>query len=366
MTTWYPSDVAPQSALFVQRDVEAIARQHSVHVVHLTQLAAGSADKEPAVWNGLPVTRVQMSPSRPDQIIAATRVIRRMLRDCDVVHTMALSALLPFPLISVKIPWIHTEHWSGIVAPETVPLAMRSTMVVTMRLLRKPDIVVAVSNYLAERIRRIRTGPIRVIPNSVMRPDTLVARPNQQGPTRLVAVGGLVPRKRPELALGAVDELRRRGVDAELTWIGDGPLRSALEQETKKLELEARVRWIGSRDPAFVSDSLSRSNLFVLPTKSETFGVAIAEALAHGRPVVVGAVGAQSEFVHPPCGVLVHERTATAYADAINSTIENSAELTASDIADSLGREFTESGRAKAYSDAYAALMTPSAGGEPA
>lgn len=358
VTTWYPSESAPQAALFVQRDVEVIARQHVVHVLHLTPSAANKHRYQATVWNGIPVTRVHMSPGRPDQVFAAARAAKAMLGEFDVIHTMALSSLLPLALMRTTIPWMHTEHWSGIVAPETVPRVMRLTMPFTMRLIRRPDLVVAVSGYLAEHIERIRRGPVRVIPNAVLRPDVLTDRRALRQPVRAIAVGGLIPRKGPELALAAVDELRRRGIDVGLTWIGDGPMRSALERETKTLGLADRVHWVGSRSPAAVSDELSRSDVFILPTKSETFGVAIAEALAHGRPVVVGSVGGQSEFVHPPCGVLVRERTAVAYADAIGSVIGIGAELTAHEIANSLGNEFSEAGREQAYSDAYDALAS--------
>lgn len=355
MTTWYPSDHAPQSALFVQRDVEVLARRHDVHVIHLTPFPV-SAVEATVTWHGVPVTRIPMSPGSPIAIIRATRRLRKLLEDYEVLHTMALSTLLPFALFSARMPWIHTEHWSGIVAPETVPRVMRVTLPLTLRLIRRPRVVVAVSAYLAAKIGRVRSGPIRVIPNAVMRPETLVERHAELSPLRLIAVGGLVPRKGPDIALAALAELRVRGIDAELRWIGDGPMRAELGAEAERLGVGEHVEWAGSQSPDDVSQALSDSDILLLPTKNETFGVAIAEALAHGRPVVVGATGGQTEFVHPPYGMLVAERTPKAYADAIARIVEATRELTAAQIAGSLGFEYSENGREQAYADAYASI----------
>ena len=363
VTTWYPSDAATESGIFVQRDVQLLARGNDVTVLHLV---TPRLQRSPSttVEDGVTVRRFPMSTTNPTDILRASRLIGRLLGDVDLVHTMALSALLPFALLRVRIPWVHTEHWSGIVAPETTPLAMRLTLPLSTRLLSKPDVVVAVSEYLAEHIRPRRRGPVVVIPNFVMMPDVVSPRPAGSGLLRLVAVGGLIPRKGPDLAIAAVAELRNRGVQAHLRWIGDGPMRNDLEATVRQDRLDDAVTFDGVQPPDTVAAALAASDLFVLPTMNETFGVSIAEALASGRAVVVGATGGQSEFVTPENGEIVSGRDPVAYADAIEAAVRADAGRTPERIAATVRERFSETRRGDAYAAAYARARPGSGAGD--
>lgn len=363
VTTWYPSDAATESGLFVQRDVSLLAREHDVTVLHLVAPAL-QRSASTTVQDGVTVRRLPMATSNPVDIARASRLIGRLLGGADLLHTMALSALLPFALLGVRIPWVHTEHWSGIVAPETTPPAMRMTLPLSTRLLAKPDVVVAVSEYLAEHIRPLRRGPVVVIPNFVMTPDAVSQRPAGPGPLRLVAVGGLIPRKGPDVAIAAVAELRRRGSEAHLRWIGDGPMRGELEAAVERGHLGNAVTFDGVQPPDAVASALADADIFVLPTSNETFGVSIAEALASGRSVVVGATGGQSEFVTGSNGVVVDGRDPAAWADAIESAVRADAGRTPEEIAATVRERFSEPARADAYRAAYATARLGSGAGD--
>ena len=171
---------------------------------------------------------------------------------------------------------------------------------------------------------------------------------------RLVGVGGLVPRKGPDVAVGTVAELVARGRDARLVWVGDGTMRADVEALSQRLGVADRVSLRGRVAPAEVSAALAEADVFVLPTTRETFGVAIAEALASGRPVVVGAHGEQAEFVHEPDGVLVDVQSPIAYADAVERVVAANADRTVEEIARSVTERFTEQRRRAAYAEVYA------------
>ncbi|MGW9156573.1 MULTISPECIES: glycosyltransferase [unclassified Microbacterium] len=358
VTTWFPSVEAPQTGTFVADDVQLLSASHEVVVLHLAppgQVRDARTDRV----DGVTIVRVPMSPSRPDQLLRVGPVIRRHLADADVLHTMALSSLLPFSPIRVRIPWVHTEHWSGLIAPETVPAAMRATLPLTERGLARPDVVVAVSDLLAARIAAIRRGPVVVIPNHVESPAEPAPPRSRTAAVRLIAVGGLVPHKGPLLAVSALAELRRRGVDASLTWLGDGPLRAEVSAAAERAGVAEHLRLAGAVAKAEVTSALQQSDVFLLPTESETFGVAIAEALVAGVPVVVGARGAQSAFVDEPDGALVTERTPTAYADAVQRIVELNSDRTPEQIGADARERFSPSTRADAYLTAYAQAGVP-------
>lgn len=348
VTTWFPSASAPASGVFVRRDVELLRRAHEVDVLHLhPHGAVGPTDAAPGV------RRLAMSTSNPLDILRAARALGAGLGRYDLVHTMSPSALLPFAPLRVRIPWVHTEHWSALLDTSTIGPAARVGLGAALRVMRRPDVVVAVSTALAEHLAARLGRSVQVIPNAVDAPARLAPRAAPGGPLRLVAVGGLIPRKGPEIAVESIAELRRRGHDARLTWVGEGPSRPEVEALAARLGLVDAVALPGGLPPEGVLDALASADLFLLPTSVETFGVSIAEALLSGRPVVVGANGGQRDFVTEPDGILVAERTGLAYADAVERSLRLAADRSADDIAAPLRARFSPEARADAYAAAY-------------
>lgn len=351
VTTWYPSVVAPVSGTFVRKDAELIAAAHDVHVVHLALPEHLSAADEVADQDHLvPVTRIPMSRSDPRQFGAAWRRVAPLIERSDILHTQAFSALLPFIGRRVNVPWVHSEHWSGLVDRSSLGFSGRFAFHATSGQLRKPDMVTAVSDFLASHVRHHRKGPIMIVP-PVVPEATVVPPPRDPGLIRLVAVGGLVEGKGPLLALDAVRELRRRGVGASLTWVGDGPLRKSLATAGDARELAL----LGSLDTAGVSAALDGADIFLLPTKGETLCLSALEAITHGRPVVIGNRGGQREYVTSENGRLVAERTAAAYADAVQDVWANREQLPPERVAASIGDRFHAVHVLAGYQAAYAA-----------
>lgn len=347
VTTWLPTRERPEVGAFVARDIETLSHDHDVEVLHLSP----GGDTLPL--HGAGVHTVPMSPANPVSIRRAARIIGERAREADLVHTMAASALLPFRSLRLERPWVHTEHWSALLAPSTVGVVARAAIPLTARLLARPDVVISVGHRLATAIARHRSGAIVVIPNAVERPETLTERP--LGPsTVLVAVGGLIPRKGPDIAVRTIAELLARGVDARLQWAGDGPMRDELDALADELGVRDRVELLGRVSPDEIPDFLAGGDAFLLPTTMETFGVAIAEALVAGRPVVVGADGEQDSFVSEPDGVLVARQTADAYADGVQQVLALNTVRSAAEIAARAEALFDEDARRTAYADAYA------------
>ncbi|WP_136050711.1 glycosyltransferase [Microbacterium sp. K36] len=345
VTPWLPTAGRPETGIFVQRDIEMLREDHDVEVIHL------SADGEMATV-GFPVTTVRMSTTDPRSIRRAGAIIVERAARVDLVHSMAASALLPFLGHRVERPWVHTEHWSALLAPDTAPRAARASLPLVRAALRRPDVVVAVGNDLARAVQRTRRGPTVVIPNAVQRPTVVHPRPRTGGLT-LVGVGGLIERKGPDIAVRMVAELRERGEDARLLWAGDGPMREALLSLAAELGIADHVELRGRVAPAQVEALLAEADVFVLPTRMETFGVAIAEALVAGRPVVVSASGEQRSFVSEPDGVLVDAGSPRAYADAVQRVQELNRDRSAPEIAAAASALFDPEERRTATQAAY-------------
>jgi N-acetyl-alpha-D-glucosaminyl L-malate synthase BshA len=168
--------------------------------------------------------------------------------------------------------------------------------------IERSDVVTAVSTYLRdETVRAFGVKrDISVIPNFV---NTEEYQPGEPG-----CRDGLAPAGHLVLAHASnfreVKRVRdvvrifarvRRALPATLLMIGDGPERGDAEQEARELQVDKDVRFLGRIDS--VVDLLQATDLFLLPSQTESFGLAALEAMACGAPVVATRVGGIPEVV---------------------------------------------------------------------
>ena len=361
VTTWFPTSRAPGSGIFVAKDVAAIAAHREVEAVEVLHLVNPRHDdgERTTLRDGVRVRRLPMNPLNPLDVLRAARTLPSLLEGYDVVHSVAMSTLAPLVLRRPRPPWLHTEHWSGLTNPGTVSLPLRPAVPLVRLLLRAPATVTAVCDYLAAPIRSARY-PRRttVVPCIVPPREHVASRPlRPRTPLRLVAVGGLIPRKDPLLAVRTIAELRERGIQAHLTWVGGGKLERKVSRLAKRLRLRDQVELTGALDGDGVSAALDAADLFLLPTQGDNFCVAAAEALVHGRPVVVGAAGGQGEYIETAVGELVLEQTPAAYADAVVALNQRSQHKTAAEIAATIGDRFAPATVAAGYVAEYRHLL---------
>lgn len=354
ITPWYPTATHPVAGVFVQRDAELVSTAHHVEVVHLVDpdhLSDADLTDDPG---GVRIHRIPMRHSDPLAPIRLWRTLRPLIERSDVIHSHAFHALKPFAFRRVRRPWVHSEHWSGVANPHAFSIPGRLLFALTARLLRRPDVVTAVSSFLLDRVQDHRSGPTMIVPSVV---NTVSPRPASHSPgsLRLVTVANLVEGKDPVLAVETVEELHRRGIAAELRWAGDGPLRPVVES---RLRAGSGVTLLGALDRTGVGAELDEAEIFLLPTRGETLCLSAIEAISHGRPVVMGDIGGQRDYVSPSNGILVSERTPAAYADAVLRLAESFDVLTAEHVASSISGRFSPARVLELYESAYATAKT--------
>ncbi len=175
---------------------------------------------------------------------------------------------------------------------------------------RRVDEFVAISRYVAGRIRRCYDRDAEVIPPPVDAQRFEIA---EDGPgDYYLVVSALAPYKRVDLAILAAARLGRR-----LVVVGTGPERQRLEALAGP-----GVEFLGWRDDAEVARLYRGSRALLFPGL-EDFGIVPLEAMASGRPVIAYAAGGVLETVtplggeEPPTGVLFREQTVEALAAAM-------------------------------------------------
>ncbi|RAN79305.1 hypothetical protein B5P43_15440 [Bacillus sp. SRB_336] len=365
IATWYPHADNPAEAPFNAEHVEAVrGRGHDVRVVHVrlgTTLAMPRETR--GVWDGVPVVRIAADPRRPLTLLVCLRFLVREMAWSDVVHTMAFSSILaalPPWLVRTAVgrgrPWVHTEHWNGVVNPASVSMAWEKLSGLRW-LLRFPHRVTGVTAPLTRVMQRFaRPGAAMVVPCVVKGRGAVV--PTHFGSTlRLVAVGGLIERKRPLAAIETIAWLRSRGMDVRLTWVGEGPQRPQCEALIATLDLAKHVTLAGSVLPADVATYLAEADLFFLPTAQENFFTSAAEAMAAGRAVVATRVGGFGDYADDSNSRLVDEATPDVLGQAVLDAAAAFRSVTAHDIAAPIRARFSPEAVGRLFDDAYAAAI---------
>jgi glycosyltransferase involved in cell wall biosynthesis len=146
----------------------------------------------------------------------------------------------------------------------------------------------------------------------------------RNGRRYLLSVARHNEKKGLDVLIRAFAEIARNHPQLELFLVGDGPLRGKLEDLTKSLALESRVRFLGSQRRPNVAKLLHGCEVFVHPAISEPFGLSVAEALAARRPVVATNTGGIPEIIQDgTSGILVEPGKAGALAEAISALLDD-------------------------------------------
>ncbi len=236
---------------------------------------------------------------------------------------------------------------------------------------RRFDVGVALTAALEAELRRLRFGgPIWIIPNS-RQPDRFVALDRAGATARLRSevgvgddeiligfVGHLVDQKRPDQALAVLARLIADGRRVHLVLAGDGPLRADLEADVRRRGLDASVTFLGHRpDVEWIFGGVE---LMLLTSDAEGIpGVAI-ESLMSGCPVVSFPVGGVDEVVDEGVtGVVVARHDPGLMADAVGALLDDD------DLRASMGRagrretvRFSAAATAAVYAERLAAFLS--------
>ena len=169
--------------------------------------------------------------------------------------------------------------------------------------IEESDGVTAVSRFLKEKTLTNYNinKEIEVIPNFV---DTEVLKPKENGCFRKnLATKGekiIVHTSNFRQVKRVSDTIRILGnvikeVPTKLVLVGDGPERSECERLARELKLYEHIKFLGKQDG--LVEILNSADLFLIPSQSESFGLAALEAMACGIPVVSSSVGGLPELI---------------------------------------------------------------------
>lgn len=152
-----------------------------------------------------------------------------------------------------------------------------------------------------------------------------VLRPIRQGPLQLLSVGSVVKRKGFDVLLAALAEL------TDLSWYltiagdltRDDQAVAQLPLDLCRFDLLERVRVLGAVDSAHLQQLYAQADVFVLASRFEGYGMAYAEALAQGLPVIGTTAGAIPDTVPATAGLLAEPGDVDSLRHALRQIIQD-------------------------------------------
>ncbi|MDK2824927.1 Glycosyltransferase involved in cell wall bisynthesis [Methanolobus vulcani] len=283
---------------------------HEVHVI--TRNQKGTDQFTPA--EGLTVIRLKGKSLDSRFLVPyAYKELYDILKhgNYDIIHSHGLDS--PMALLSLmfsrllQIPTVITNHSLTGKSLIRIPLHMAGRF-----FLRYTDAVIAVSSAVQKDTGVMFKGPVYSIPNGVdvlaSLTDDAIVLPDTNGKTMVTTVSRMTLKKGVSDIVKIAPELIERNPDLVFLMVGDGPLKKSLEKKVKNQGMENNFIFTGQVSRSVVFSLLERSDIFIMASRDEAFGIAILEAFAKKVPVVARDNSGVSDIItHGKTGFLVED-----------------------------------------------------------
>jgi glycosyltransferase involved in cell wall biosynthesis len=312
-------------------------------------------------------------PMRGRSDLPAARAINRLIAkyNPDIVHAHGSRAgiLARIGSFLMHTKTVYTEHTrtSHFVLPNVL-LEWAHRIGMTVLDIFNTDATVAVSDSVANFLKRnisLKRKKVIVIPNGIepaeIRPTPAAAAILKDlGLTPedkiIGTIGSLNPAKDHKTLLEAFVKVKKSFKDAKLLLIGEGPLKVILQKYAQRWGVGDDVIFAGYQEDA--ASLIPYMDIFVLPSKTEAFGLAILEAMQAGVPIIATRVGGIPEVIHHNHnGLLVPYGDVHKLAASINLLLNDKklARKIINNYPETLAR-FTADKMAKAHTELYERL----------
>ena len=327
LTHSYPDSSHKWRGIFVQEQVRALSTKHDVIVVYfkvdyshfapfsdysfLKKVKGRVTEYEVIINKSFPVITQVKYLSGTFRFIKAEILEKTRI---DIIH-----GHLSYPggflgaIIQQKkrIPAVLTEH-------SRIKSYFRSRVhkQCVKYTFRKTACIIAVSNALREEIISLCHRQVLVLPNIVDVDKFEIVKSKSGTDLNIGFLGGMNNyNKGLDLLLKASSALDRK--DFFLHIGGNGILLDSFKKLAEDLKIDSKCKFYGEISPNDIADFYSKLDIFVLPSRYETFGIVLIEAMACGIPVIATKCGGPEDIVTPTSGILIPKDNAEELKRAI-------------------------------------------------
>ena len=292
-------------------------RGHNLHILSYARPARLDSFRTDITYHEVDLSSYPLFEYPPYDLALANMMVNLIqFEKLDVLHVHyaiphATSAYLAKQILNSKasrVPVITTLHGTDITLIGSDPTYKQ----VVDFSINQSDGVTAVSEYLRDETYRLFdiSKKIKVIPNFIdldrfkkSKKEHFKKAICPDGEKVVTHVSNFREVKRVPDVIETFSNVLKNGVKAKLLMVGDGPDRSRAEMKCRELGMCDHVRFLGKQEQ--VEEVLSISDLFLIPSGSETFGLAALEAMSCSVPVISSNIGGLPEVnIHGVTGYL--------------------------------------------------------------
>lgn len=276
-------------------------------------------------WSPMPKTRIGNVIWNFFTKLTVRKYIKKYGKP-DLIHVQSvITAGYPAYILSkkYKIPYIVTEHYSGILNGTFQPHLHKKIVTAYQH----AAYLLAVSQNLANAIEKISSKDVKVLPNFI---DTEYfangKRTDDKSQVSFISIGNLVKLKCFDMLLNAFAAAFKNRDNVHLKIGGTGPELPHLKAQAHRLGIEHRVEFLGLLSKEQVRTELYCSSAFVLASSVETFGIVLVEALAAGLPIIATSSGGPDEIIEPENGLLIPKNDEQSMTNALQKMADSYAD----------------------------------------
>ncbi len=254
--------------------------------------------------------------------------VKRLLKHLrpDIVHAHFVAGYGLWGAAEGRAPFIASVWGSDI----EDALAHRATIGLIVRnTLRKARFITASSRFLLDRVRSfdpMLTTRSRVIPIGVDIPDEIPPKPESPDRITIVFAKAYHPFYAPEVALQGFAWAAAKDRRLHLVMLGAGTDSAECRALARQLKIDDRIKLIGAVDHSCALRHIQESDIMIMPSRRESFGVAALEAAAAAVPVIASRIGGIPEVVDDGItGILIDVDDSIALSEAILKISEDAA-----------------------------------------
>ena len=229
----------------------------------------------------------------------------------DIIHVHGYHTLLSFEIIytlrkiSPNIPIIFSSHIDIYRSTFVGKYFWHLYNILGRRLFKLVDNIISPSEFEAETIKRMFHVPenkITIIPHGVSQVNTVKQFIKEKDTITLLYIGYLIKRKGIQNIIKSLYQLiyKLSINNVNLTIIGEGPEEKKIVKLIKNLNLSKYVNWKKNLPQSELIKLYKKSDILILLSESEAYGIVVAEALACGTPAIVTRRTALEEFIKEP------------------------------------------------------------------
>lgn len=271
------------------------------------------------------------------------------------VHNATAGNAAMWAKTKYDIPYCITEHFSGFALKKMSESEIKGYT----DLYRNSFYNIGVSKKFCSLLETIYNMQFQYVPNVVDTNFFVSVKQNDRQEFHFINIANLDKNKNQDMLIEAFWHSFKECEKIKLSILGSGPEMKNLQKKIEKLGMENQIKLHGFATRPQVLKELQRSDVFVLSSKYETFGVVLIEAMSCGLPLIATKCGGPDSIIeNEKLGLLVENNNLLKLSEAMKQIYENRNQYNSGFIREYAVKNFSEQAIAAKLINIYSRISS--------